>query len=231
MQNGPGVVGSTKAACYPNLVKLFLRVLLLLPLAGALILAGNYLLVPTADTARQHFDVIVVLGYPANPDGTPSPEQRQRVLEGVREYRSGIAPRLLLTGGAAHNAFTEAHVMAAFAAAQGVPDAAIVEESQAQNTIQNIFYSAQLMHQHSWSSAEIVSSPSHLPRAALILTAFDRLQPTLAIDWRTHPAQWPPEYSYWHRLALYTGEAVYCLRLRIHGFPNSRFLPAAHTLR
>ncbi len=174
--------------------------------------------IPTHNTNLTHFDTIIVLGTPANPDGTPSPEQRERTLEGVREYKAGVAPELILTGAAAHNQFVEAHIMATLAIAQGVPPSAVIEEDQAQNTVQNIFYSERIMAQHGWTSAEVVSSPSHLPRTALILERFP-------IQWRTHAAPWPLEYSLWQRAAHYAVEAEYCLRLRIFGFPQSRFLP------
>jgi uncharacterized SAM-binding protein YcdF (DUF218 family) len=177
-----------------------------------------YRTIPTQDTNLTHFDTIIVLGTPAEPDGTPSPEQRERTLEGVREYKAGVAPELIFTGAAAHNQFVEAHVMATLAIVQGVPPSAVIEEDQAQNTIQNIFYSERIMAQHGWTSAEVVSSPSHLPRTALILQHFP-------FNWRTHAAPWPPEYSLWQRAAHYAVEAEYCLRLRIFGFPPSRFLP------
>src|SRR5277367_4063074 len=100
-----------------------------------------YRSIPAANTNLTHFDTIIALGYPANSDGTPSPEQRERILEGIREFKAGIAPHLIFTGGPAHNQFVEAHVMAMLALAQGVPPDAIIEEGRAQNTIQNIFYS------------------------------------------------------------------------------------------
>lgn len=190
-----------------------------------LLVIGVYLTIPTHNTTATRFDTLIVLGYPAKPDGTSSPEQRERVLEGVREYKSGVAPHLIMTGAAAHNHFVEAHVMAQLALEQGVPASAIVEEPQAQNTIQNIFYSAQIMHQRGWNSAEIVSSPSHLPRAALIVNTLNLDQPTLYINWHTHAAHWPPEYSFARKLILYIGEARGCFRLRFNGFPSSRFLP------
>jgi uncharacterized SAM-binding protein YcdF (DUF218 family) len=193
--------------------------------ACALFLAGVYLTLPTHNTAATHFDTIIVLGYPAQLDGTPSPEQRERVLEGVREYKSGIAPHIIMTGAAAHNQYTEAHVMAQLALAQGVPASALIEEPQALNTIQNLYYSARIMHQHGWNSAEIVSSPSHLPRAALIANTLNFDQPSLYFNWRTHAAQWPHEYGFARKLLLYTYEARNCLFLRFNGFPSSRFLP------
>ena len=214
--------------CYPNPVKLLNRTLLYISVVlftCALVLYGTYLTLPTHNTAATHFDTLIVLGYPANPDGTPSPEQRERVLEGVREYKSGVAAHLIMTGTAAHNQYVEAQVMAQLAESQGVPPEAIIEEPQAQNTIQNLYYSAQIMHRQGWNSAEIVSSPSHLPRAALIANTLNIDQPTLSIDWRTHAARWPPEYSLARRFILYTGEARNCLYLRFHGFPNSKFLP------
>ncbi len=178
----------------------------------------SYRTIPTSNAILPQFDAIIVLGTPANPDGSPSPEQRERTLEGIREFKAGVAPHLILTGGPAHNQFVEAHVMATLALSQGVPPAAIIEEGRAQNTVQNVFYSRQIMSNSGWNSAEIVSSPSHLPRTALILEHYP-------IQWSTHAAPWPPEYSIWQRAAHYAVEGEYCLRLRIFGFPKTRFLP------
>ncbi len=193
--------------------------------AIGLFAAGIYLTIPTHNTSATRFDTLIVLGYPANADGTPSPEQRERVLEGVREYKAGVAPYILMTGGAAHNHYVEAEVMTQLARSQGIPASAILEETQARNTIQNIYYSALIMHDHGMNSAEIISSPSHLPRAALIVNTFNVDQPSLYINWRTHAAHWPPEYGVFPEAILYIGEARNCLILRFNGFPSSRFLP------
>jgi uncharacterized SAM-binding protein YcdF (DUF218 family) len=195
-----------------------LTVLMILVIAAIVGVAVVYRTIPTSDTNLRHFDTIIVLGTPANPDGTPSPEQRERTLEGVREFKAGVAPNLILTGGPAHNQYIEAHVMATFAIAQGVPPSAVIEEDHAQNTIQNIFYSQRIMTQHGWTSAEVVSSPSHLPRTALILEHFP-------LQWRTHPAPWPPQYAFWQRAAHYSVEAQSCFKLRVLGFPRTPFLP------
>jgi uncharacterized SAM-binding protein YcdF (DUF218 family) len=177
-----------------------------------------YRSIPTHNTDLTHFDTIIVLGTPANADGSPSPEQRERTLEGVREFKAGVAPHLILTGGPAHNQFVEAHVMALLAIARGVPPEDVVEEDRAQNTIQNIFFSQRIMAAHNWTSAEVVSSSSHLPRTALILQHFP-------LAWRTHAAPWPPEDTFWQRAVRTCVEAQYCLKLKILGFPVSGFLP------
>jgi uncharacterized SAM-binding protein YcdF (DUF218 family) len=202
----------------PPLRKLltFLLALVVLMIGGAALV---YLSIPSTNTNLTHFDTIIVLGTPARLDGTPSPEQRERTLEGIREFKAGVAPHLIFTGGPAHNQFVEAHTMATLALAQGVPPDAILEEGQAQNTVQNIFYSQRIMAAHGWTSAEIVSSPSHLPRTALILKEF-------SMQWSTHPAPWPPEYDLWQRAAHFGVETEYCLKLRLFGFPTTRFLPS-----
>jgi uncharacterized SAM-binding protein YcdF (DUF218 family) len=203
-------------------MRLFRKLLILVIILVIATFVGatiNYRTIPTSNSILPQFDAIVVLGTPANPDGSPSPEQRERTLEGIREFKAGIAPHLIFTGAAAHNQFIEAHVMAMLALSQGVPPTAIIEEDHAQNTVQNIFYSRQIMSNSGWNSAEVVSSPSHLPRTALILEHYP-------IQWSTHAAPWPPEYSIWQRAAHYAVEAEYCLRLRIFGFQKSRFLPS-----
>jgi uncharacterized SAM-binding protein YcdF (DUF218 family) len=141
------------------------------------------LLAPSSNTAFTRFDAIIVLGNPADSDGNPTPEQLARVTEGVREYDRGVAPRLILTGGAAHNRFVEARVMARSAEAEGIPNSAIFQEPEARNTIQNACYAVRIMKAHGWHSAEVVSSAYHLPRAGMIFSA-------LPLNWRTHAA--PP---------------------------------------
>ncbi len=174
---------------------------------------------PLSNTSATHFDTLIVLGYPAQRDGTPRPEMRERVMEGVREYRAGVAPRIIVTGGAAHNHYVEADVMAKLAESQGVPAAAILKENQAKDTIQNAYYSVQIMKGHGWHSAEVISSHSHLPRASLIFAHFP-------IAWRMHAAPTPPEYGLLHRAAAEWYEAADTARLRLTSFPESRFLPA-----
>ena len=71
--------------------------------------------------------------------------------------------------------------MARTAEAQGVPESAIFVEPSARDTIQNACFATRIMEAHGWTSAEVVSSPSHLPRAAQI---FSRLP----IERRTHAA-------------------------------------------
>ena len=140
-------------------------------------------LAPRGNTSLTRFDAIIVLGTRADDDGNPTPRQLARVNEGVHEYERGVAPRLIMTGGAAHNRFVEAQVMAQAAHAKGIPESAIFVEPEARDTIQNACYAVRIMKAHGWRSAEVISEAPHLPRAGLILSR-------LPLEWRTHAA--PP---------------------------------------
>ncbi|HEY6847713.1 MAG TPA: YdcF family protein [Terracidiphilus sp.] len=145
-------------------------------------------LAPASNTSLTRFDAIIVLGYPADSDGNPKPTQLARVIEAVHEYQRGVAPRLILTGGAAHNRFIEAQVMARSAEAEGIPDSAVFPEPEARDTIENACYAARIMKAHGWRSAEVVSSDYQLPRAGLIFHALAKDAPPL--EWSSHAA--PP---------------------------------------
>jgi uncharacterized SAM-binding protein YcdF (DUF218 family) len=154
-------------------------------LAAVLLACGAVarMLAPVSNTAQPRFDAIIVLGTSPDRDGNPTPDLLARVTEGVHEYERGVAPRLILTGGAAHNQFVEARVMARTAEAQGIPAAAILIEPEARDTLQNACFSERIMKAHGWRSAEVVSRASHLPRAAMIFGE-------LPLEWRMHAA--PP---------------------------------------
>lgn len=179
-----------------------------------------YFTIPLGNTHATHFDVLLVLGYPANPDGTPSPEQRERVLEAVRQYRAGVAPIVIFSGGAAHNRFVEADAMAKLAESAGVPPHAIVEERHARNTIENVEYSTQIMHFHGWDSVEAITSDAHLRRASLIL-----MRSPIAVNWRMQAAPWPAEYGLLDKGTRYAFEIFTSTKMRLLGFRET--LPAA----
>ena len=125
--------------------------------------------------------MLIVLGTSADADGNPTPSELARVTEAVHEYERGVAPRILFTGGAVANQFVEAQVMARTAKAQGIPASAVLEDPAARDTMENTCNALRIMRRHGWESAEVISSPSHLPRAGLILSR-------LPMKWRVHAA-------------------------------------------
>ena len=154
-------------------VALTLLLTLLLTLVVINIVPLLFCQVPSIDTKRANFDVIIVLGNPANSDGSPGEIMRQRVVKAVELFRSERASHILFTGGAVYNSYVEAEVMAELAHSLGVPKSACMTEPKARNTYQNLFNAIEIMHKNHWSSALIVTSPYHVKRTGFILSYFD----------------------------------------------------------
>jgi uncharacterized SAM-binding protein YcdF (DUF218 family) len=181
-----------------------------------------YFSIPMSDTQRTQFDVILVLGNPAADNGTITPLAKSRVLEGIRQYRAGAAPRIMMTGGAVKNKFIESQVMLRFALSQGVPESALYSEYESHNTIQNAYYSYRIMQAMGWTSALVVTSPTHVRRASLIFQRYP-------LAWRMDVAPWPPDYPLWKQLWFWVSETGYTAYGRVFGFPNAhQYLPHTH---
>ena len=113
-------------------------------------------------------DVGLVLGCPAEADGTLSPCEQCRVDAAVKAYESGLVRNLLFSGGAAHSPHVEADVMADAAIAKGVPAERVVRERRALTTWQNLRFSLAEMKRRGFRTALVISTADHLPRARRI---------------------------------------------------------------
>jgi uncharacterized SAM-binding protein YcdF (DUF218 family) len=106
-------------------------------------------------------DAIVVLGC------APSARLERRVARGVRLYRQGVAPTMLLSGGG-RGPEPEAEIMRRAALAHGVQPSALLVEPHSRDTLGNARESAALLHARGWRVVALVSDRTHLPRAALL---------------------------------------------------------------
>lgn len=143
--------------------------MLLAVAVGALALAAAALAFAVDRVGRRdgagRADVIIVLGAKVLDGVRASPALRARVERGVALFHRGLAPRLLLSGGGPRGPPSEAEIMRRIAAAQGVPDGAILLEPESRNTAENAYLSAAMMRRHGFASAIVVSDPFHLLRA------------------------------------------------------------------
>lgn len=194
-------------------------------LSGILVIFGLFMwgylarrMAPKSNTSLTRFDAIIVLGSPADTDGNPSPTELTRVTEAVHEYERGVAPRLILTGGAVGNRFVEARVMAHTAEAQGIPESAIYVEPEARDTIQNACYAERIMKTHGWRSAEVVSDGWHLERAGLIFSH-------LPLQWSAHAAPPLEPESGFDKESAALGETLKTVRDLLWGRPIERCEP------
>ncbi len=110
---------------------------------------------------------VVVLGSGSAPEGYPNPTLLRRVCRGVEELRAQKAGGLLLSGGCTAGHVAEAELMALAAQAYGVEASSIVVEARSVNTVENAAFSAAAAKARGWSRFDLVTSLTHLPRAAL----------------------------------------------------------------
>ncbi len=153
---------------------------------------------------------IIVLGA-AQYDGRPSPVLRARLDHAVALWRAGVAPRVIVTGGRrAGDRTTEAAASRRYVVDRGVPDSAVLLESEGQTTEQSLRAAAVLLRQlqrtdptrtapggggvprdtsPAYMPAVLVSDPFHMLRLQVLarrygITAYSSPTPTSPISAR-----------------------------------------------
>ena len=120
-----------------------------LALAWLAMLAAVVLAAHRDEAARlaEPAAAIIVLGA-AQYDGRPSPVLRARRDHGIALWRAGRAPRLIVTGGGrAGDRTTEAAVGRRYAVRHGVPDSAILLESEGRTTSESLRAASAIMRE------------------------------------------------------------------------------------
>jgi uncharacterized SAM-binding protein YcdF (DUF218 family) len=140
----------------------------LLALVTYLVLFGWVASQAPLETATTS-DAGIVLGAAAYHNGAWNPCLVARVRQGVALLNAGTVKRLILSGGVdIEDGASEAAVMRQIALQAGAAQSALLLETKATSTAENLEFSRALMRREGLSSAVIVSDPYHLPRASLI---------------------------------------------------------------
>jgi len=115
-------------------------------------------------------DAIVVLGGFTNATGSSIKlielnDAVDRLFHGMRLYRAGKAPRVMLVGGAAEGSSPEADFMADLLSEFAVPRDRMLLEKQSRNTRENGVNSVKIMRKNGIKKILLVTSASHMRRA------------------------------------------------------------------
>lgn len=117
-------------------------------------------------------DAGVVFGNKVELSGEPSPSLASRLDKAVDLYQRGLFPKVIVSGGLGKEGWDEAQVMAAYLIARGIPESAMLIDSQGNNTYLTALHTGELAKQYGFKSFVIISHFYHLPRARLIFTRF-----------------------------------------------------------
>ncbi len=111
-------------------------------------------------------DAIAVFAGGVGESGRAGGGYQERVRLAVDLYQQGLATRMVFSTGFVF-AFQEAEVMKNLAQSAGVPADAILLETAAANTYQNVSFVSRIAREHNWDTVLLVSSPYHMRRALL----------------------------------------------------------------
>ncbi|MCR6711613.1 MAG: YdcF family protein [Demequina sp.] len=118
---------------------------------------------PIASGNFHHADAALVLGARVWADGRPSRFLRERVVTGVRLYRSGLVDRLIMSGAEFDSSgYGEPAVMRRVAEAAGVPPEAIVADGLGVDTYSSCIRARDEFGVH---SVIVATQEFHVPRA------------------------------------------------------------------
>jgi len=146
---------------------------LLLAALGALLLflgiTGGRIVRAAAEVPVHQADVIVIFGA-AEYSGRPSPVFRARLDHGYELFQRGMAPVVITTGGAALDPeFSEGGVGRDYLLRRGVPEQALIAETQGSDTAQSAARVANIMRANGMHSCIAVSDAFHVFRIRALL--------------------------------------------------------------
>lgn len=120
----------------------------------------------TADEAAelQDTDCVLVLGAGVR-DGNPTPMLRDRLITGISLYKSGVAPKIIMSGDHGREDYDEVNVMKSYAVENGVPDSDVFMDHAGFSTYDSIYRAKAVFEA---DSIIIVTQKYHLYRALYI---------------------------------------------------------------
>jgi uncharacterized SAM-binding protein YcdF (DUF218 family) len=121
------------------------------------------------DQARPS-DAICVFGA-AEYDGRPSPVLRARLNHALDLYQHGIAPLIITLGGTGGDEYSEGSVGREYLISRGVPEQAIIAETESRNTEESARRIAVIARANGLRQLVIVSDGTHLFRIHAICAA------------------------------------------------------------
>lgn len=186
----------------------------LLLLAGAVVFAVFVLICvgilgAASEQQLHHADAIVVFGA-AEYVGRPSPVYRARLDHAFDLFRRGLAPVVITTGGSGEDPkYSEGGVGHDYLMHRGVPDSALIAETQGSDTAQSAERIAVIMHKNGMHSCVAVSDAYHVYRIRKLLE-HERVQVYVAPRPDSRPR------SLWLRSLAVSREALSYLAWRLH---------------
>lgn len=165
---------------------------------------GNSSIVTAEEASEKKADCIIVLGCSVY-GTTPSPMLKERLLKAVELYKSGAAPKILMTGDHRGAYYNEVWAMKTFAIECGVPSEDIFLDHYGLSTYESMYRADAIFE---LKNVIIVTQQYHLYRSVYAAKRFGMNAIGVACDTTSHENQL---YRDLRELAARTKDFVYCI--------------------
>lgn len=118
---------------------------------------------PKCKHQEGYVDCLIVLGCPTYENGEMSITQKLRVEKAANVIQKYHIPVCILTGGAAHNEYSEARIMANYL--KTLVDVKVILEDKSTTTYENMKYCQMLCSRNHYDTIGVLTSKYHSARA------------------------------------------------------------------
>lgn len=139
-----------------------------------------------AATEIADFDCIIVLGCGVKPDNSPTDMLQDRLKVGISLYKSGAAPKLIMSGDHGREHYDEVNVMKQYAIDSGVPSEDIFMDHAGFSTYESVYRAKAIFEV---KKVIIVTQEYHLYRALYLADKFDIEAYGVSADLQSYSSQ------------------------------------------
>jgi vancomycin permeability regulator SanA len=135
----------------------------------------------------ERVDCIVVLGCKVHENGSLSHMLRDRLIRAIELYKSGVAPKILMSGDHGSDGYDEVNAMKQFAIENGVPSEDVFMDHAGFSTYETVYRAKEIFKAE---KIVIVTQEYHLYRALYIADRFDIEAKGVSSDLNTYAGQY-----------------------------------------
>lgn len=147
---------------------------------------GERIITPEQAAELKDVDCIIVLGCFVDSDGTPCDMLRDRLTRGIELYKSGAAPKIIMSGDHGTVEYDEVNAMKQFAIDNGVPSSDVFMDHAGFSTYESIYRAKEIF---AADKIIIVTQEYHLTRALYIAEKLGVEAYGVASDYHTYSGQ------------------------------------------
>ena len=185
----------------------------------------------TEETLRPHYDVAIVLTgmvdlRRSRPGHVAFNEHVERILEGMRLVKQGVADKLLIVGGNGHllqRDGSEAGALRLFVVEFGLREEQVLTEEVSRNTYENAVKATEIIRAGDYKQLVLITSALHMARSAATFAKQGLTPDRYPVDFQSVPGRvdflmWLPSTHALDLMAALVHELIGYVTYRVQGY-------------